>query len=137
MGNKQPQKYELCEIRYEPDFELKFPWDEIIKWGSYDLNTNIDKTVIQNIISDIKDITIDETSYLNATDGKTIEPFNFENCYVEWAVELLKQVHNLKTIRYKLVPKIINENEFWKRYFATIKIIIVKNVFESLNSSNS
>ncbi|CRG99019.1 BSD-domain protein, putative [Plasmodium relictum] len=134
MGNKNTKKYELCEIQYEKEFELKFPWNEIIKWGSIDLNVDANITIIKKIIEEIKDITIDEESFFNITEGKSLDAFNFENSFVEWATALLKEITNLKKVRYQIVPKLINENEFWLRYFATIKMIIIKNLFDTIQN---
>ncbi|CRG94536.1 BSD-domain protein, putative [Plasmodium gallinaceum] len=134
MGNKNTKKYELCEIQYEKEFELKYPWNEIIKWGSNDLNVDVSLTIIKKIIEEIKDITLDEESYFNITEGKSLDEFKFENSFVEWATALLKEITNLKKIRYNIVPKLVNENEFWLRYFATIKIIIIKNIFDTIEN---
>ncbi|SCA48738.1 BSD-domain protein, putative [Plasmodium ovale] len=132
MGNKhnRRKKYELCEVQYEKEFELKYPWNEIIKWGGNDLNVDISIMTIQRIIEEIKDITIDEENFFNVTEGKSIDSFHFDKDFVLWATSLLKEIKNLKKVRYNIVPKLISENEFWYRYFATIKMIIIKNIFE-------
>ncbi|VWU52697.1 BSD-domain protein, putative [Hepatocystis sp. ex Piliocolobus tephrosceles] len=136
MGNKHARrkKYELCEIQYDKEFELKYPWDEIIEWASSDLNVCMDITIIKKIIEEIKDITLDENNFLNITEGNSIDFFNFDDTKVSWAMCLLKEITNLKTIRYNIVPKLISENDFWLRYFATIKIIVIKNFLDSTKS---
>ncbi|GAW79847.1 hypothetical protein, conserved [Plasmodium gonderi] len=132
MGNKyaKRKKYELCEIQYEKEFELKYPWNEIIKWGNQDLNIHMNIVNIEKTIEEIKDITIDEETFFNMTDVPQIDPFHFDNDLVTWAKSLLKENQNLKRIRYNLVPKIISENEFWLRYFSAMKLIVTKNAFE-------
>ncbi|KYO02190.1 BSD-domain protein, putative [Plasmodium reichenowi] len=136
MGNKHnKKKYELCEIQYEEkDFQLKYPWNEIIKWGSDDLNVDINIKIVKKVIEEIKDITLDEESFFNITEGKDIQSFHFEDKYVLWATTLLKDIPNLKKIRYNIVPKYINENEFWLRYFSSIKMIIIKNFFDTMQN---
>ncbi|SBT75068.1 BSD-domain protein, putative [Plasmodium malariae] len=132
MGNKHSRrkKYELCEMQYEKEFELKFPWNEIIKWGSHDLNVDISIITIQNIIEYIKDITMDEETFFHMTEGNSLDAFHFDENFVLWAKSLLKEINNLKKVRYNVVPKLISENEFWLRYFSTIKMIIVKEAFK-------
>ncbi|SBS81321.1 BSD-domain protein, putative [Plasmodium ovale curtisi] len=98
MGNKhnRRKKYELCEVQYEKEFELKYPWNEIIKWGGNDLNVDISIMTIQRIIEEIKDITIDEENFFNVTEGKSIDSFHFDKDFVLWATSLLKEIKNLK-----------------------------------------
>ncbi|CDU16836.1 hypothetical protein YYC_03553 [Plasmodium yoelii 17X] len=133
MGNKQGKrkKYELCEIQYEKEFEVKPPWNELIIWGLEDLNANLNIVIIKNIIEEIKDITANEETFFNTTEGYTIGGFMFDNKYVTWASFLLKEITSLKKVRYNIVPKLISEDEFWLKYFSTIKMIIVKQAFES------
>lgn len=136
MGNKQISKknYELCEIQYEKDYREIYPWNEILKWGSYDLNVELTAKVSLAIVEEIKDITTDEDTFFKAIFEKTLDPFHFENNYVSWATELLKQIPNLSNVRYNVVPKLLSEEEFWRKYFATIKMIIIKNLFDLLHN---
>ncbi|SCM08320.1 BSD-domain protein, putative [Plasmodium chabaudi adami] len=133
MGNKQGKrkKYELCEIQYEKEFELKPPWQELIIWALEDLNASLNIAIIKNIIEEIKDITASEESFFNITEGHCIGGFMFDNKYVTWASFLLTEIKSLKKVRYYIVPKLISEDEFWLKYFSTIKMIIVKHAFES------
>ena len=39
---------------------------------------------------------------------------------IERASEILKVDENLRKIRFELVPKVVNEEEFWVRYFAAV-----------------
>lgn len=113
-----------------------YPWNEILQWGSYDLNVEITANVSREIVEEIKDITIDEDSFFKAIDEKTLEPFHFEDNYVIWATELLKHIPNLRKVRYNIVPKLLSEEDFWMKYFATIKMIIIKKLFDLLQNSN-
>ncbi|KJP85552.1 hypothetical protein AK88_04818 [Plasmodium fragile] len=132
MGNKhgKRKKYELCEFQFEKEFQVKFPWNEIVQWGSHDVNVDMTLGVIHKTIEEIKDITTDEETYFNMTQVEYIDPFHFDDDLVMWAKSLLKDNRNLRRIRYNLVPKVISENEFWKRYFSAIKLIVTKNAFE-------
>ncbi|CAG9479994.1 BSD-domain protein, putative [Plasmodium vivax] len=132
MGNKHGKRknYELCEFQFEKEFQVKFPWNEIVQWGSQDVNVDMTLAGIEKTIEEIKDITTDEETYFKMTQVQCIDPFHFDDDLVMWAQSLLKENRNLRRIRYNLVPRVLSENEFWMRYFSAIKLIVTKNAFE-------
>ncbi|KAI3386620.1 hypothetical protein SNEBB_008752 [Seison nebaliae] len=71
----------------------------------------------------------EETSYDDDDGEEKVNEKKFLKVSVgrqlELAKMLLKEDDNLKKIRYELVPKKINENDFWRNYF--YRVSLVKN----------
>ncbi|EEA08166.1 BSD domain-containing protein [Cryptosporidium muris RN66] len=109
-----------------------FPWFHIVQWASEDLPINtVLKWNYKTIKKKVEELTIDTNEFLKSCQLYKIDNFSLDDDqipYAEWAAALLVLIPSLSNIRYELVPRRMNENLFWQRYFSTIRNIIISDV---------
>ena len=111
-----------------------FPWFHIVQWCSEDLNSSfVWRWDIKVVKQRIEKLTISEENFLaECGNNDTLEEdfsLDQQTFFLEWAMALLEQIESLKEVRFKLVPGRMKEDVFWKRYFAGIKRVVVKEFF--------
>ncbi|OII77449.1 BSD domain-containing protein [Cryptosporidium andersoni] len=117
-----------------------FPWFHIVQWASEDLPINtVLKWNYKTIKKKVEELTIDTNEFLKNCQSYKIDNFSLDDDqtpYAEWAAALLVLIPSLSNIRYELVPRRMNENLFWQRYFSTIRSIIISDVIFSTEDVN-
>lgn len=64
--------------------------------------------------------------------------FSFEEGseFLKWAVALLKTIPDLDNVRYKLVPTRMKEEDFWRRFYYGIRLMVKQHCLESIEHLN-
>ncbi|KRZ23122.1 Regulator of G-protein signaling rgs-2 [Trichinella pseudospiralis] len=70
----------------------------------------------------IMSLSLDEEAFLRAPPAGTEFTFDFDS-YVSQAEAALKADPNLEKIRFRLVPRKIKEEEFWRNYFYRVYLV--------------
>ncbi|KRZ11130.1 Regulator of G-protein signaling rgs-2 [Trichinella zimbabwensis] len=70
----------------------------------------------------IMSLSLDEEAFLRAPPAGTEFSFDFDS-YVSQAEAALKADPNLEKIRFRLVPRKIKEEEFWRNYFYRVYLV--------------
>jgi len=127
MGNSN-SSIEVNELELEKDVKSSlYPWRDLIKFV-YDKAGNPKKaitddlvaTILQSIDPNVREIT--EGSNRDVMDKLGIEG-NFQPP-IDWCVALLAANEKLAKARYNVVPRFVDEEGFWCRYFNQIIYLI-------------
>eukprot|EP00918_Siedleckia_nematoides_P065398 GHVU01142222.1.p2 GENE.GHVU01142222.1~~GHVU01142222.1.p2 ORF type:complete len:180 (+),score=16.68 GHVU01142222.1:2872-3411(+) len=111
--------------------DVSYPWFHMIQWSCEDLESNVVmKWDYSEIRADVGELTSDADTFLVRCPPQEIAGFSIEDgsTYLEWAAALLNRVKTLGPIRYALVPARVNEKDFWERYFASVRTVIIEHV---------
>lgn len=75
-----------------------------------------------DIMAKILALSEDKLNFLEPPCKTLDDNFNYEKL-APFALEMLKQDERLNKMRYQLVPKLVQEDQFWNNYFSRVHII--------------
>jgi hypothetical protein len=112
--------------------DTEYPFFQMLQWATHDL---AEDTVMAYDLERAKTVVLgipaDEAALIS-TDTKQVSSLK---CYEgsereiweEWAESLLQR-EDLRELRFKLVPKRLSEQEFWQKYFARAKHLLLETI---------
>ncbi|CAD7932226.1 unnamed protein product [Amoebophrya sp. A25] len=105
-----------------------YPWKEIIEYVYNKANavpaTGLSRELLIQILEGI------DPQVRDLTEGSNVDicdKLGLEGTFqppTDWALALLKQIPTLQKARYEIVPRFIEEESFWSRYFSQILYIV-------------
>ncbi len=113
--------------------EEEFPYFQMIQWACDELEElNVMTYDLPEARKAIQQIPDDEQALMDA-DASSV---SILKCYEgadreiweDWAERLLETSESLRDLRYKLVPKKLSEQDFWRKYFARAKQVILATI---------
>ena len=111
--------------------ETEFPYFQMLQWAAMALPENSVMTYdIEAAKKAIAEIPDDEQALLNTDDELKLKCFEGSDREVweDWAETLLETDAALADFRFKLVPRKIQEDLFWRKYFGRAKTLLLATV---------
>lgn len=91
-----------------------------------------EETVKQQILS----ISMDKRNFLRSPPAGVQFPFNFDEMHPVAAV-MLQEDPQLEKMRFEVVPKLVNEETFWRNYFYRVSLIKQSTQLSSMTHEKS
>lgn len=112
-----------------------FPWFHLVQWCSKDAPAGaVFRWDIGPIQAATSALVADVGAFLAACPDKLPPACGFfmedEMAFAEWAAALLDWSDALRHVRFRLVPSRMKEEVFWSRFFAGLRRVVRRSVFE-------
>lgn len=82
------------------------------------------------------DLSMEEKNFTRNPPLGIVDDFNYEE-FLPLAEALLDVDENLRRMRYKLVPKVLKEEQFWRNYFYRIQLISRSELLQNCDNLNN
>lgn len=134
--SQELQNFDLEDLEEgDGTMDSQFPWFHIVQWCAEERGANtIWRYDIPTIKARVIRLTENEKAFERDCKIEYIDDLHHfsldeDHFFLEWAADLLDQVHSLQMLRFELVPAKIKEEMFWRRYFAGVKRVITSEFF--------